>query len=73
MFGPVGVRADYQGRGIGKALLLTCLHAMAVEGYAYAVIAGAGPTEFYAKVVGATVIEGSEPGIFRDPLTGGSP
>jgi len=72
MFGPEGVRVEYRGRGIGKALLLTCLHAMAGDGYAYAVIAWAGPTEFYMKTVGATVIEGSEPGIFRGPLTGGT-
>ena len=70
MFGPEGVRADRRGQGIGKALLLTCLHAMKAERYAYAVIGWAGPTEFYAKTVGATLIEGSEPGIYRGPLTG---
>ena len=69
MFGPTGVHADYRGRDIGKALLLACLHAMASERYAYAVIGWAGPTEFYAKAVGATIIEGSEPGIYRGPLT----
>jgi predicted N-acetyltransferase YhbS len=69
MFGPIGVREDYWRRGIGKALLLTCLHAMAMEGYAYAVIGSAGPAEFYAKTVGATVIAGSEPGISRGRLT----
>ncbi len=40
------------------------------KGYAYAVIGWAGPTEFYEKTVGATIIEGSEPGIFRGPLKG---
>ncbi len=70
MFGPEGVRADRRGQGIGKALLLTCLHAMKAERYAYAVIGWAGPTEFYAKAVGATLIEGSEPGIYRGPLIG---
>jgi GNAT superfamily N-acetyltransferase len=69
MFGPTGVQADYRGRDIGKALLLASLHAMASERYAYAVIGWAGPTEFYAKAVGATLIEGSEPGIYRGPLT----
>ena len=69
MFGPKGVQGDYRGRDIGKALLLTCLHAMASERYAYAIIGWAGPTEFYAKTVGATIIEGSEPGIYRGPLT----
>ncbi|MBI4574525.1 MAG: GNAT family N-acetyltransferase [candidate division NC10 bacterium] len=70
MFGPEGVRADRRGQGIGKALLLTCLHAMKTERYAYAVIGWAGPTEFYAEAVGATLIEGSEPGIYRGPLIG---
>ena len=68
MFGPVGVREDYRGRGIGKALLLASLHAMAGEKYAYAIIGWVGPIQFYAETVGATVIEGSEPGIFQGIL-----
>jgi GNAT superfamily N-acetyltransferase len=64
-FGPTGVDQDYRGKGIGKALLLACLHAMYNEGYAYAVIGGAGPVDFYAKSVGAIPIEGSSPGIYR--------
>src|SRR5918911_3211253 len=68
MFGPIGVREDRQRCGIGTALLLTCLHAMAAERYAYAVVGWAGPTEWYARKVGATIIEGSEPGVFRGPL-----
>ncbi len=67
-FGPTGVRVDYRGRGIGAALLLACLHAMCAQGYAYAVIGAAGPTDFYAKIVGAVAIEGSEPGIYRGAL-----
>jgi GNAT superfamily N-acetyltransferase len=70
MFGPEGVHEAYRGRGIGKALLLACLHAMKDERYAYAVIGWAGPVEFYAKTVGATVIEGSEPGVYRGALVG---
>ncbi len=69
MFGPMGVQTDHRGRHIGEALLLACLHAMTSERYAYAVIGWAGPTDFYAKTVGATIIEGSEPGIYRGPLT----
>lgn len=72
MFGPTGVQEDYRGRDIGKALLLVCLHAMAAQRYAYAVIGWAGPTDFYSKIVGATIIEGSEPGIYRGPLSGTS-
>jgi ribosomal protein S18 acetylase RimI-like enzyme len=68
MFGPEGVQPDYRGRQIGKGLLLACMHAMANDGYAYAVISWAGPTEFYKNTVGATLIENSEPGIFRGPM-----
>ena len=62
MFGPTGVLAERRGKGIGKALLLAALYDMKVKGYAYAVIGMVGPVEFYSKVVGATVIEGSDPG-----------
>jgi predicted N-acetyltransferase YhbS len=67
-FGPAGVAEQKRGRGIGKVLLLSCLHAMAANGYAYAIIGGVGPSDFYAKVAGAMIIEGSTPGIYRDPL-----
>jgi predicted N-acetyltransferase YhbS len=63
-FGPTGVDEGQRGRGIGKALLLMSLEAMRETGYAYAIIAGVGPASFYAHSVGATVIEGSEPGIY---------
>jgi len=68
IFGPIGVREDRQDAGIGTALLLTCFHRMAADGYAYAVIGWAGPVEWYERTVGATVIEGSEPGVFRGSL-----
>ena len=67
-FGPVGVGTDARGRGIGTALLLCSLHAMATLGYAYAIIGGVGDVEFYRKAVGAIEIEGSSPGIYRDRL-----
>lgn len=70
MFGPEGVSETGRRRGIGKALLLSCLHAMKAERYAYAVIGRAGPTDFYANAVGATLITDSEPGIYRGPLIG---
>ena len=72
-FGPTGVHPDQRNQGIGRALLLLALHAMAAEGYGYAIIGGAGPMEFYAKAVGATVIEGSVPGIYRNMLRSGPP
>ncbi len=72
MFGPMGVQLSHEGRGIGKALLLSALHAMWAENYAYAVIGWAGPVDWYARTVGAQVIPDSEPGPFRGPLRGAS-
>lgn len=68
LFGPTGVDEKARGTGLGKALLLASLRAMAADGYAYAVIGGAGPVEFYRKAVGAIAIEGSEPGLYRGML-----
>ena len=67
-FGPTGVAQAARKRGIGRALLLACLHAMRAEGYGYAIIGGAGPADFYQRAAGATVIEGSQPGIYRGLL-----
>jgi len=67
-FGPTGVDENERGRGIGAALLLSALHAMAASGYAYAIIGGAGATALYEKVAGAVPIAGSVPGIYRDGL-----
>ncbi len=67
-FGPSGVVENRRGLGIGKALLLSCLHAMRAGGFAYAIIGGVGPAEFYSKTVGAIMIDGSSPGIYRDRL-----
>lgn len=67
-FGPEGVLEAERGRGIGRALLLAALHSLRAQGYAYAIIGGVGPAAFYAKTVGATVIEGSSPGIYAGLL-----
>lgn len=67
-FGPLGVAESARRRGIGAALLLCALQAMAADGYAYAIIGGAGSTEFYARTAGAVEIPGSTPGIYRDRL-----
>ncbi|RUT47170.1 GNAT family N-acetyltransferase [Paenibacillus anaericanus] len=67
-FGPTGVDEKEQGRGIGTMLCLYALQLMRAEGYGYAIIGGAGPTEFYAKTIGATIIEGSVPGIYNGML-----
>lgn len=63
-FGPEGVAADERGRGIGRALLLSALHAQRANGYAYSIIGGVGPAAFYAKAVGAVTIAGSSPGVY---------
>ncbi len=65
-FGPTGVREDLRGNGVGAALLFRCLESMWEMGYAYAVIGGVGPREFYEKVCDAFVIPGSDPGIYGD-------
>lgn len=67
-FGPTRVSDAYQGKGIGKALLIAALEAMRNEGYAYAIIGGVGPAEFYKKAVGAVLIENSTPGAYKDFL-----
>ena len=67
-FGPTGVAKEERGRGIGKMLYLYALQAMKADGYAYAIIGGAGPVDFYAKTSGATVIEDSTPGIYEGML-----
>lgn len=67
-FGPVGVAPAQQRRGIGEALLLITLHDMAAQGYAYAIIGGAGPGEFFTRVAGAIPINDSTPGIYRGLL-----
>ncbi|MGH2499466.1 MAG: GNAT family N-acetyltransferase [Candidatus Limnocylindria bacterium] len=63
-FGPTGVAEAERGKGIGTALLLATLHAMAAQGYAYAIIGGVGPADYYARTVGAVPIAGSTPGIY---------
>lgn len=69
-FGPMRVLDNEQGKGIGAALLLRSLEALKEEGYGYAIIGSVGPADFYTKVCGATVIEGSTPGIYKDFLRG---
>ena len=68
VWGPTGVAEAERGQGVGAALLLASLHAMRAQGYAYAVIGGAGPIEFYQRFVGGIVIPGSWPGLYRGML-----
>jgi len=67
-FGPTGVLEKYRGKGIGKILLLKAMHSLREVGYSYAIIGGAASSavEFYKKTVNAVIIEGSEPGIYKN-------
>lgn len=67
-FGPTGVVERERGRGTGTALLLSALHAQRAQGYAYAIIGGVGPAEYYQKTVGAVGIAGSDPGPYANLL-----
>ena len=68
-FGPTGVDPAFRGKGIGAALLLLALNGLREMGYAYGIIGGAGPVDFYAKAVGAVPIPDSVPGIYTDMLS----
>jgi len=67
-FGPMGVRPDHRKKSIGRALLMACLVEMKLRGYGYCIIGSVGPTEFYAKTCGATIIPDSEPSVWYDLL-----
>ena len=67
-FGPTGVSEGARGAGIGKALLMKALEGLRELGYAYAIIGGVGPREFYEKNCGAIEIPGSDPGTYTDLL-----
>jgi len=67
-FGPTGVAESHRKRNIGKALLLACLEGLRDMGYAYAIIGGAGPVDFYARCVNASVIPDAGRGIYTDML-----
>ncbi len=66
--GPMGVDESQRGTGLGKALLLMALESLKAQGYAYAIVGGVGPAEFYARAVGATPIEDSTPALYEDIL-----
>jgi len=65
-FGPTKVLEKEQKKGIGKVLLFRCLQALRNEGYAYAIIGGVGPKEFYKKTFNAIEIPDSTPGAYKD-------
>jgi GNAT superfamily N-acetyltransferase len=67
-FGPTGTLESERGKGIGKVLLIKSLESLREMGYAYAIIGGVGPAEFYEKAVGAKLIDGSEVSIYQHLL-----
>jgi ribosomal protein S18 acetylase RimI-like enzyme len=67
-FGPTGVIESARGNGLGKALLFKALESLRDMGYAYGIIGGVGPREFYEKNCGAIEIPGSDPGVYSDIL-----
>ncbi len=67
-FGPTGVHPDSRGKGIGLALFSAALQTMKTLGHAYAFIGDAGPVDFYAGAVGATVIPAENKGIYEGML-----
>ena len=66
--GPIGVAEEFRGSGLGRAVTLDVLHSMREQGYGYAIIGAAGPVEFFSKICGASVIPGSTPGIYPEPV-----
>jgi Acetyltransferase (GNAT) family len=68
-FGPMGIAEDRREQGLGRALLQLTLFDMKQKGYGYAIIGWVGPTEFYERTVGATLIPDSSPGIWQTRLT----
>lgn len=67
-FGPLGVSSSARAGGIGTHLTLKALSIMRELGYAYAIIGGVGPTEFYRKIAPIFEIPHSSPGIYGDRL-----
>ena len=56
-FGPTGVIESARGTGLGKVLLFKALESLRDMGYAYGIIGGLGPREFYEKNCGAIDIQ----------------
>jgi GNAT superfamily N-acetyltransferase len=66
--GPMGVLESERKKGVGKALLISALWGLREMGYAYAIIGGVGPVEFYSSCCGATLIADSSPGVYTDRI-----
>ncbi|MCB1935188.1 MAG: GNAT family N-acetyltransferase [Nitrosomonas sp.] len=66
--GPIGVEPKYRFIGIGKVLLLSCLKAMAYQGYAYAIIGSIGAKDFFDQSITTFEIPDSSPGAYKGIL-----
>lgn len=64
-FGPIGVEESCRNKGTGKALLLACILDMKLKGYGYAVIGQTNKSGFYHRILGATEIPDSTPGLWE--------
>lgn len=60
LFGPMGVMREARTNQVGHSILYNCLKDMKMKGYKYAIIAEAGPIEFYEKACGAVIIYRSD-------------
>jgi len=65
-FGPTAVLPQERGKGIGKELLIRSMLGLRELGYAYGIVGGAGPADFYVKILGGLLIPGSTPGIYPE-------
>jgi GNAT superfamily N-acetyltransferase len=60
-FGPIGVLSEYRGKGISRALVLSCLFDMKMRGYGYAIIGNVGPTRFYEDIIKQVAVPDGNP------------
>ncbi len=54
-FGPMGTAPEWEGHGLGRALLLRCLEDIRQQGHPKAIIPWVGPVGFYHDAAGAQV------------------
>ena len=67
--GPIGVAPQWQGVGIGRALLVAVLHAMKAVGYGYTVIGNVASPAFFEKAGGAVLIKSGKRNIYPPKLS----
>lgn len=67
-FGPTGVLETFRGKKIGRVLLIKALQALRNIGYAYGIIGGVGPAEYYQKNVDAWLIPDSKDSVYKHLL-----